>query len=54
LRFARARGPSPASVSLPQAIGALRVQEVVAAGSKIAGEVVEVDPVVREWEAFLK
>ncbi|HXX00248.1 MAG TPA: hypothetical protein VEJ00_03465, partial [Candidatus Acidoferrales bacterium] len=54
LRFARANGPSPVSVSLPQAIGALRVREVVAAGSKIAGEVVEVDPVVREWEAFLK
>jgi len=54
LRFNRGDGPSPSSISLPQAIGTLRVQGVVAAGSRISGGIVEVDPAVRKWEAFLK
>ncbi len=54
LRFNRGDGPSPSSISLPQAIGTLRVQGVVAAGSKISGGIVEVDPAARKWEAFLK
>jgi hypothetical protein len=54
LRFDRSEGPSPSSVSLPSDVGQLRVQEVIGAGSKITGEIVEVDPVVRKWEALLK
>jgi hypothetical protein len=41
-------------VSLPVAIGTLRVQEVVGAGSKSNLEVVEIDPAATKWEAFLK
>jgi len=54
LRFNRGDGPSPSSISLPQAIGAVRVQKVVAAGSKVSSGVVEVDPAARKWEASLK
>jgi len=54
LRFDRSEGPSPSSVSMPSDVGQLRVQEVIGAGSKITGEIVEVDPVVRKWEALLK
>jgi hypothetical protein len=39
---------------MPSDVGQLRVQEVIGAGSKITGEIVEVDPVVRKWEALLK
>jgi len=53
LRFNRSEGPAPSSVSLPRAIGTLRVQEV-SASSRIAAEVVEVDPAAKKWDAFLK
>jgi hypothetical protein len=54
LRFDRSEGPSPSSISLPGGIGQLRVQEVIGGGSKITGEIVEIDPVARKWEALLK
>jgi hypothetical protein len=54
LQFDRSQGPSPSSLSLPRAIGGLRVHEVITAGSKIAGEIVEVDPEARKWEVFLR
>jgi hypothetical protein len=54
LRFDRGEGPSPSSVSLPRDVGHLRVHEVIGAGSKITGEIVEVDPVASKWEALLK
>ena len=54
LQFNRGAGPSPSSVSLPGTIGALKIQEVVVAGSKITGGIVEIDPASRKWEAFLK
>jgi hypothetical protein len=54
LRFNRSAGTAPASVSLPIAIGTLTVQEVVGAGSKSNSEAVEIDPIARRWEAFLK
>ncbi|MGB6386063.1 MAG: hypothetical protein WBD25_07660 [Terriglobales bacterium] len=54
LRFDRASGLSPASVSLPAKIGAHEVKKVIGAGSKINGRVVEVDPLVKKWDAFLK
>jgi hypothetical protein len=54
LRFNRDSGPSPSSVLLPSAIGALRVREVIGASSKIADEIVAIDPTARKWEAFLK
>src|SRR3984885_1515906 len=53
LRFDRASGLSPSSVSLPANIGPLQVK-VVGAGSKITGGIVEVDPLAKKWEAFLK
>ena len=53
LRFDRASGLSPSSVSLPAKIGPLQVK-VVRAGSKITGGIVEVDPLANKWEAFLK
>jgi hypothetical protein len=54
LRFDRGSGPPPSSVSLPTNIGSLRVKNVVGAGSKISGQVVDVDPVAAKWDAFLK
>jgi hypothetical protein len=54
LRFDRTEGPSPSSISLPTSVGQLRVREVIGAGSKIAGNVVEVDPVARKWEVLLQ
>jgi hypothetical protein len=64
LRFERSEGPSPSSISLPAVVGPLRVQEVIGAGSKISGskvsgskttgEIVEVNPVARKWEALLR
>ncbi len=54
LRFDRGEGPSPSSISLPGNIGQLRVQEVIGGGSKITGEIVEVDPLATKWEAYLK
>ncbi len=54
LRFERREGPSPSSISLPRGVGQLRVQEVIGGGSKVIGEIVEVDPLARKWEAFLK
>jgi hypothetical protein len=54
LRFDRSEGPSPSSVSLPAVVGQLRAQEVIGAGSKVTGEIVEVDPVARKWETLLR
>ena len=54
LRFDRASGFSPSSVSLPANIGSLQVKKVIGAGSKISGRVVEVDPFAKTWDAFLK
>ena len=54
LRFDRDSGPSPTSVSLPVNIGALQVKKVSGAGSKINGQVVEVDPLGKKWDAFLE
>ncbi|MGA8868537.1 MAG: hypothetical protein WB510_16295 [Candidatus Sulfotelmatobacter sp.] len=51
LRFSRGEGPSPSSVLLPGAIGALRVNDVVGAGSKVTDRVVQIDPTARKWEA---
>ena len=53
LRFDRDSGPTPTSVSLPANIGALQVKKVSGAGSKINGQVVEVDPFGKKWDAFL-
>jgi len=54
LRFDRASGLSPSSVSLPVNIGSLQVKEVIGASSKINGWVVEVDPLAKKWYAFLR
>jgi hypothetical protein len=54
LRFDRASGLSPSSVSLPANIGQLGVKEVIGAGSKINGGIVEIDPLAKKWDAFLK
>ena len=54
LRFERARGLAPALVSLPASIGPRRVQEVIGAGSKISGGIVEVDPFAKKWDALFK
>ena len=54
LRFNRAMGPSPYTVSLPANIGSLQVKKVIGAGSKMNGPVVEVDPLAKKWDAFLK
>jgi len=54
LRFDRASGLSPSSVSLPANIGSLQVKKVIGAGSKMNGRVVEVDPFAKTWEAFLR
>ncbi|MGA8538472.1 MAG: hypothetical protein WB566_03185 [Terriglobales bacterium] len=54
LRFARSSGLPPFSVSLPRNIGRLQVKEVVGAGSKINDGIVEVDPLAKEWDAFLE
>lgn len=54
LRFERSEGPSPSSISLPTTIGVLQVQEVRNASSRVASDVVEVDPAARKWEAFLQ
>jgi hypothetical protein len=54
LRFDRASGLSPSSVLLPANIGSLQVREVIGAGSKINGRVVEVDPFAKTWDAFLR
>ncbi len=54
LRFDRASGLSPSSVSLPANIGSLQVKKVTGAGSRINGQVVEVDPIAKKWDALLK
>ena len=54
LGFDRASGRSPASVSLPANIGPLQVKEVIGAGSKMNGGIVEIDPFAKKWDAFLK
>jgi len=54
LRFERASGPSPSSVSFPANIGSLQVKKVIGAGSTINGRVVEVDPFAKKWDAILK
>jgi hypothetical protein len=54
LRFDRASGLSPSSVSLPANIGPLQVKEVIGAGSKIKDGIVEVDPFAKKWDAFFK
>lgn len=54
LQFDRAGGLTPSSVSLPTNIGPLQVKEVIGAGSKINGGIVEVDPLARRWIASLK
>jgi hypothetical protein len=54
LRFARDTGPPPSSLSIPRTIGGLQVKEVTSAGSKTTGEVVEVDPSARTWDALIK
>ncbi|HLX82249.1 MAG TPA: hypothetical protein VKR59_00020 [Terriglobales bacterium] len=54
LRFDRASGLSPSSVSLPANIGSLQVKKIIGAGSKTNGRVVEVDPFAKQWDAFLK
>lgn len=53
LRFERGEGPDPSSVSLPRSVGGLQIGKAAAAGSKIAGDVVEIDPTVKKWEAVL-
>ena len=54
LRFDRATGPSPSSVSLPGNIGRLQVKAIIGAGSKINGGIVEIDPLSKKWDALLK
>jgi hypothetical protein len=54
LRFDRAGGLSPSSVSLPANIGPLQVKEIIGAGSKMNGGIVEIDPFAKKWDAFLK
>jgi hypothetical protein len=54
LQFDRASGLSPSSVSLPANIGGMQVKEVIGADSKMNGGIVEVDPLAKKWEAFLK
>jgi hypothetical protein len=54
LRFDRASGRSPSSVSLPANIGSLQVKKVTGAGSRINGQVVEVDPIAKKRDALLK
>jgi hypothetical protein len=54
LRFDRASGLSPSSVSLPANIGSLQVKKIIGAGSKMNGQVVEVDPIRKTWDAFLR
>jgi hypothetical protein len=54
LRFDRTAGPSPSSISLPGVVGELRVRSVIGASSNKTGEIVEVDPAARKWEALLK
>ena len=54
LRFERNTGPAPSSISLPGAIGVVRAKKVVGAGSKITGNLVEVDPQATKWEAFFE
>ena len=54
LRFERASGLSPSSVSLPANIGPLQVKEVIGAGSKMNRGIVEIDPFAKKWDAFLK
>jgi len=53
LSFDRGSGLSPSSVSLPANIGALHVKEVIGAGSKINGGIVEIDPLGKKWSALL-
>jgi hypothetical protein len=52
LHFERATGPAPSSISLPRAIVAFQAGKVIGAGSKVAGNVVEVDPRGTSWELF--
>jgi hypothetical protein len=54
LRFDRASGISPSTISLPANIGQLQVKEVVGAGSRTKRAIVEVDPSAKKWDAFLK
>ena len=53
LRFDRASGISPSTVSLPANIGPLQVKEVIGAGSKKKGASVEVDPGAKKGRRFL-
>jgi len=39
---------------LPANIGSLQVKEVIGAGSKLNGPVVEVDPFAKKWDAFIE
>ncbi len=54
LQFDRASGLTPSSVSLPTRIGPRQVKEVIGAGSKINGGIVEVDPLAKRWIAWLE
>jgi len=54
LRFDRDAGPPPSVVSLPRAVGALQVEKVIGAGSRVTGDVVEVDPAATRFQVFLK
>jgi hypothetical protein len=54
LRFDRTGGLAPSSVSLPANIGSLQVKKVIGAGSKINGQVVEVDPSAKKWDVLIR
>ena len=54
LRFERASGLAPSSVSLPANIGSLQVKKIIGTSSKINGMVVEIDPSANTWDAFLR
>jgi hypothetical protein len=54
LRFDRASGSPPSSVSLPANIGPLQVKTVIGVGSKTNARVVEIDPFAKKWDAFLE
>jgi len=53
LSFNRGEGPSPSSLSLPGVIGALKLNDVAGASSRVTGGAVQIDPAARKWEAFL-
>lgn len=54
LQFARREGRAPSSISLPRAIGGLQVKKMIGAGSRVAGEVIEVDPLATKWDVFFE